>query len=110
MTHLRGKEKEKGVVSLKASGKIELLHVTGVSSYRVRRSPAPVGGQTAGGLQPGTDSSRWTEPGPGGWQVVPGVDTATQQRHHYSNVLRTFITLGRSNVLQRTAKMFNVQI
>lgn len=86
----------------------DLLHVAAASSHRGRQSPAPVGGQTAGGRQPGTDSSHWTEPRPGGWRVVPGMDTAEQWRHHYNNAHHTFLTLCHSNGLQRFS--LNVQI
>lgn len=54
--------------------------LTVISSYRVQQCPAPVGGLTAGELQPDTGSSHWTEPGPGGWRVVPGTGTAVKHR------------------------------
>lgn len=65
-----------------------MLHVPAAFSYQVRQSPAPVGGQTAGGRQPGTDSSHWTELGPGGWRVVPGMGTAI--KHSITTMSSTF--------------------
>lgn len=66
----------------------DVLHVPAAFSYQVRQSPAPVGGQTAGGRQPGTDSSHWTELGPGGWRVVPGMGTAI--KHSITTMNSTF--------------------
>lgn len=47
--------------------------------HLVLQSPAPVGGQTAAGLQPDTGSFHWTTLVPNGWREVPKTGTAEKQ-------------------------------
>ena len=83
---LRGnKETKSGELKKKRKGQSrDPFHVPAAGSHRVRQSPAPVCGPTAGALQPDTDSSHWTAPGPDGWRGVPGMDTTTQHGHEFS--------------------------